>query len=73
MPAQIHSMDADPFFVDEGDVDATRTLVAEARHVQFFYPGREHLFSDVSLPSSDEDATTLLLTRVLAFLRTVGN
>ena len=27
VPAQIHGMDADPFFVDEGDIDAARELV----------------------------------------------
>jgi dienelactone hydrolase len=30
VPVQIHGMDADPFFVDEGDVDAARELVESA-------------------------------------------
>jgi len=30
VPVQIHSMDSDPFFVDEGDIDAARALVDEA-------------------------------------------
>src|ERR1022692_1642854 len=28
VPAQVHGMDADPFFTDEGDLDAARALVA---------------------------------------------
>ena len=32
VPVQIHGMDADPFFVDEGDIDAARALVADADH-----------------------------------------
>src|SRR6266508_3975707 len=27
VPVQVHAMDADPFFVDEGDIDAARALV----------------------------------------------
>ncbi|MBD0324079.1 MAG: dienelactone hydrolase family protein, partial [Aldersonia sp.] len=30
VPVQIHGMDADPFFVDEGDIDAARELVDAA-------------------------------------------
>ncbi len=69
MPAQIHGMDADPFFVGEGDIDAARALVAEAEEAELFlYPGDRHLFADSSLPSYDAAATALLLSRVLAFL-----
>jgi dienelactone hydrolase len=69
VPVQIHSMDADPFFVDEGDIDAARALVASAGHAELFlYPGNGHLFADSSLPSYDATAAALLRRRVLEFL-----
>jgi dienelactone hydrolase len=72
VPAQIHGMDADPFFVGEGDVDAARALVAEAKDAELFlYPGDQHYFADSSLPSYDPDATALLTERVLDFLQRV--
>ncbi len=69
VPVQIHGMDADPIFVGEGDIDAARALVESAEHAELFlYPGEEHYFADSSLPSYDENAATLLMQRVLAFL-----
>ncbi len=69
VPVQIHGMDADPFFADEGDLDAARALVESARHAELFvYPGDGHLFADSSLPSYDAAAATLLTRRVLDFL-----
>ena len=71
VPAQIHGMDADPFFVGEGDIDAARDLVEQAKDAELFlYPGDQHYFADSSLPSFDRDATSLLIQRVLEFLRT---
>jgi dienelactone hydrolase len=71
VPVQIHGMDADPFFVDEGDIDAARALVAEAADAELFlYPGDQHLFADSSQPSYDAEAATLLTQRVLDFLST---
>jgi dienelactone hydrolase len=65
-------MDADPFFVDEGDIDAARTLVASTKDAELFlYPGNGHLFADNSLPDYDEEAATLLIERVLGFLGAV--
>ncbi|MGB9376366.1 MAG: dienelactone hydrolase family protein [Mycobacteriales bacterium] len=73
VPVQIHSMDADPFFVDDGDIDAARALVASTPAAELFlYPGHEHLFADNSLPAYDEQATALLTERVLAFLAAIG-
>ena len=70
VPVQIHAKDADPFFVDDGDIDAARALVAEAEDAELFlYPGDQHLFADSSLPSYDADAAALLTKRVLDFLR----
>ncbi|MDI4643713.1 dienelactone hydrolase family protein [Cohnella hashimotonis] len=69
LPAQIHGMDADPYLVDEGDIEAARELVATADLAELFlYPGDQHLFADSSLPSFNVDATTLALQRVLEFL-----
>jgi dienelactone hydrolase len=69
VPVQVHGMDADPFFVDEGDIDAARELVESAEHAELFlYPGDQHYFADSSLPSYDESAAKLLTQRVLAFL-----
>jgi len=73
VPVQIHGMDADPIFVDEGDLDAARALVESAEHAELFlYPGSQHYFADSSLPSYDESAATLLKQRVLAFLANLG-
>ena len=69
VPVQIHGMAADPFFVDEGDLDAARALVASAAAAELFlYPGDQHYFADSSLPSYRPDAAALLTTRVLDFL-----
>jgi len=69
VPVQVHGMDADPFFVGEGDVDAARELVAQAEDGELFlYPGDQHYFADATLPSYDEQAATLLRRRVLDFL-----
>src|SRR5262245_2504986 len=47
VPVQIHGMDHDPFFADEGDLDAARALVAETDDAELFvYPGDRHLFAD---------------------------
>jgi dienelactone hydrolase len=66
-------MDADPLFVDEGDLDAARGLVAAADQAELFlYDGDQHYFADRTLPSYDPDAAALLLRRTLAFLDRVG-
>jgi len=73
VPAQIHGMDADPLFVDEGDLDAARALVASTDRAELFlYPGSQHYFADSSLPSYDAEAAALLTQRVLAFLQRYG-
>ena len=72
VPVQIHGADADPFFVDEGDIDAARELVESTDDAELFlYPGDQHYFADSSLPSYDAAATALLRRRVLAFLDAV--
>jgi len=69
VPVQVHGMDADPIFADEGDLDAARTLVDTTDQAELFlYPGDVHVFADSSLPTYDRTATELMTSRVLAFL-----
>jgi dienelactone hydrolase len=71
VPVQIHGMDADPYFVGEGDIDAARALIEEAEDGELFlYPGDQHYFADSTLPSYDAKAAALLRQRVLDFLAT---
>jgi dienelactone hydrolase len=72
VPLQIHAMDGDEFFVQDGDLDAARHLVETIENAELYlYPGDQHLFVDASLPSYDQDAATLLKQRVLRFLESV--
>lgn len=69
VPVQVHGMDGDPFFADEGDLDAAKELTAATERAELFlYPGKQHLFADSSLPSYDQAAAELLTRRVIEFL-----
>jgi dienelactone hydrolase len=69
VPVQIHGMEADELFVNEGDLDAARELVSSVENAELYlYPGNRHLFADDSLPSYDQAAARLLTERVLKFL-----
>jgi dienelactone hydrolase len=69
VPAQVHGMDHDPIFMDEGDVDAARELAAAHEGIDvYLYPGDQHYFADPTLPTYDADAAALLLQRTLDFL-----
>jgi dienelactone hydrolase len=69
VPVQVHGMGKDPFFADEGDIDAARDLVAQAAEGELFvYDGDQHYFADRTLPSYREEAATLMLARSLDFL-----
>ncbi len=70
LPVQVHGMDADPFFAEEGgDIDAARELVDGRDGAELhLYPGEQHLFTDASLPTYDGGAARLVTERVLAFL-----
>lgn len=69
VPAQIHGLDADEFFVGDGDLAAAEALVAAVPGSELYvYPGDGHLFADDSLPGYDAAATDLMLERVSAFL-----
>jgi dienelactone hydrolase len=70
---QIHGMERDKLFIDEGDLEAARALVETTDEAELFlYPGEQHLFADSSLASYDEVAATLLTKYVLAFLNEAG-
>jgi len=72
VPVQIHGADHDPFFVDEGDIDAAREIVANVADAELFlYPSDQHYFADSSLPSYDAEATALLMQRVRDLLARV--
>ena len=69
VPVQIHAMEGDLVFANDGDLEAARELVRDAAQGELLlYPGRQHLFADRSLPSYDAEAAALLGRRVLAFL-----
>ena len=73
VPVQIHGMADDPFFRDEGDLDAARELVASTDRAELFlYSGDQHYFVDSSLPSFRKEAAELLGRRVLDFLGKVS-
>jgi dienelactone hydrolase len=73
VPVQVHGMDGDQIFVEEGDLEAARALVAATPDAELFlYPGKQHLFADDSLTSYDEPAASLLTERALRFLDKVG-
>ena len=72
LPAQIHGMDADPYFVHEGDIDAARVLAESTDRVELYlYGGNQHYFADSTLSAYDEPAASLMTTRVLDFLENV--
>jgi dienelactone hydrolase len=61
-------MDKDPW----AEMDETNKLVEAAPGAELYlYPGDKHLFADSSLPDYDEKAASLLMERVLTFLRRV--
>jgi dienelactone hydrolase len=67
---QVHGMDRDPYFVEEGDLEAAREVVAASNRGELFlYSGDQHYFADASLPSYDASSAKLLTERVLAFLQ----
>lgn len=72
VPVQIHAKDADPSFVDEGDIEAARELEATAGAELFLYPGPQHLFADAGTEDYDAEAAALAMERVLGFLDRLG-
>ncbi len=73
VPVQVHAMERDPWFVDDGDLEAARALVDEAADGELhLYPGDGHLFLERGRPEHDQQAAALCLSRVLALLERVG-
>ena len=69
VPAQIHGLDGDEFFIGDGDVRAAEQIVATVPGSELYlYPGDGHLFADDTLPDYDPAATDLMVDRVVAFL-----
>ena len=69
VPVQIHAMDADAMFTEEGDLEAAQELVASTDDAELFlYAGDQHIFAEPNLPSYDAAAAELMSQRVLAFL-----
>jgi dienelactone hydrolase len=67
VPLQIHMMEADEWALE--DLDAARQLETTEGAELFLYPGDQHLFADNSLPDYDANAASLLMERVLVFLK----
>ena len=69
VPVQIHGMDADPYFAEEGDLDAAEHLAASSPDADLIlYMGASHLFADISQPDYDMDAAFALTRMVLRLL-----
>ncbi|NUT47426.1 MAG: dienelactone hydrolase [Saccharothrix sp.] len=69
VPVQVHAMEADEYFVGDGDLDAARALTASTPDAHLFlYPGAHHLFADPTLPTYTPTAATTLLTHTKTFL-----
>lgn len=72
LPLQVHGAEEDPMFMEEGDVDAARAIVAAASDAQLFlYPARAHYFADPTQPGFDSAAASEAMDRVLAFLERI--
>ena len=69
VPVQIHGMDADPYFAEEGDLDAAENLAASSPDADLvLYMGASHLFADISQPDYDMDAAFAFTRMVLRLL-----
>ena len=66
---QVHGMDHDPVFVDEGDLAAAQQRTDAVDGAELcVYHGDQHLFVDSSLSDHRPEAAELLTERVLHFL-----
>jgi dienelactone hydrolase len=72
--SQAHQTLGDPFREDEITDEAVRDVTAAGGTLELFdYPGDGHLFTDPTLPAEyDAEATELLWSRVLPFVRACG-
>ncbi|AMM32454.1 dienelactone hydrolase [Sinomonas atrocyanea] len=72
VPLQVHGAEQDPIFMEEGDVDAARAIVAGAPDAELFlYPSTAHYFADSTQTGFDAASASLAVDRVLAFLERI--
>jgi dienelactone hydrolase len=72
VPVQIHGAEKDPIFMEEGDVEAARAIVAGARDGELFlYPASTHYFADSTQKGFDASAASDAMDRVLGFLERI--
>ncbi|WP_147915402.1 dienelactone hydrolase family protein [Ruania zhangjianzhongii] len=73
VPAQVHGMDEDPFFIGDGDLEAARAVQADHPELEaFLYPGKTHLFTDSSSADYDQAAAVTVLERASEFLSSLA-
>ena len=69
VPLQVHGKEGDTMFVEEGDLDAARSMVETVPGAELFlYPGEGHLFTEAGGEDHDEAATDLLVERATGLL-----
>lgn len=69
VPLQIHAKEEDTMFVEEGDLDAARSMVETQPDAELFlYPGPGHLFTEAGGEDHDPAATDLFVERANGFL-----
>ncbi len=73
VPVQVHFADKDPIR-NQAVIDALDTKVRQSgsSFEQFEYDAPGHLFADPAFPAYNANATELMTTRVLEFLRAMG-
>ena len=69
VPVQIHAKEEDAMFVEEGDLDAARSIVETLPDAELFrYPGEGHLFTEAGGEDHDPAATELFVERATGLL-----
>jgi dienelactone hydrolase len=72
VPVRVVATAEDPYFVDEGDIDAARQLAADSPDAELvLLPGSGHLFADPGHASYDAETAGLLVDHVLELLAQV--
>lgn len=74
VPVQLHAMDADPWVVDDGELEAARAVQREHPNLEVCtYPGSGHLFTDETDVDYDAAAAQSVLERVAAMLDAIDS